>query len=92
MLLKRGQITHDTGYPSVAKYATRLICSMNFTNAGTTKNDFKAESYVALLEKIHSQAWFQSPEPADPPERELWQARVALIDVLVYREKPGSDD
>jgi hypothetical protein len=57
-----------------------------------TNDDFKPESYVALLEKIHSQPWFQSPEPEDPPERELWRARVALIDVLVYREKPGSDD
>ncbi len=57
-----------------------------------TNDDFKAESYVALLEKIHSQPWFQSPEPEDPPERELWRARVALIDVLVYREKPESDD
>lgn len=55
-------------------------------------DDFKAEGYVALLEKIHSQPWFQSPEPEDPTERGLWQARGALIDVLVYREKPGSDD
>jgi len=57
-----------------------------------TNEDFKAESYVALLEKIHSQPWFRSPEPEDTAERELWQARVALIDVLVYREKFGSDD
>jgi hypothetical protein len=57
-----------------------------------TNDDFKVESYVRLLEKIHSQPWFKSPEPEDAVERELWQARVALIDVLVYREKAGSEN
>jgi hypothetical protein len=57
-----------------------------------TNHNFKADSYVALLEEIHSKPWYKSPEPEDPVERELWQARASLIDVLVYREKPGSDD
>jgi hypothetical protein len=57
-----------------------------------SNQNFKAESYVDLLEKVHSQPWYRSPEPDDEKERELWQARAAIIDVLVYREKPGSDD
>lgn len=57
-----------------------------------SSHNLKTESYLDLLEKIHSQPWYRSPEPDDEAERELWRARVALIDVLVYREKPGSDD
>lgn len=57
-----------------------------------SNQNFKAETYVALLEKIHSQPWFKSPEPEEPEERKLWLARVALIDVLVYTDKPGNDD
>jgi HKD family nuclease len=57
-----------------------------------SSHSFKAERYVALLDKIHSQPWYKSPEPEEPEEQELWLARAALIDVLVYREKPGSDD
>jgi HKD family nuclease len=62
-----------------------------FGHIGSDK-DFRAESYVDLLEKIYSQPWYRSPEPEDPVEKELWQARAALLDVLVYREKPGEND
>ena len=57
-----------------------------------SNQNFKADNYVVLLEKIHSQAWFMSQEPEDLDERKLWQARAALVDVLVYREKPESDN
>ena len=54
--------------------------------------DFDAANYVKLLEQIYTTKWYRSPEPDDPSERELWQARAALVDALVYRESAGDDD
>ena len=54
-------------------------------------HDFDANKYVDLLEKIHSQPWYRSPEPEDQIEKQLWVARASLVDMLVYREKPGED-
>ena len=50
---------------------------------------FEAASYVKLLQKIHATEWYRSPEPEGTAAQELWQARAALIDPLVYKDKPG---
>ncbi len=51
--------------------------------------DFDPKAYVSLLERVHAQSWYRSPVPSDPFESEIWQARAAFIDPLVYTEKPG---
>ena len=56
-----------------------------------TDQDFDAKKYVDLLETIHSQPWYQTTEPEDHTDKELWQARASLIDILVYRDRHGED-
>jgi hypothetical protein len=42
-------------------------------------------SYLELVRQIRSYPWFRAPEPKPMIEKRLWQARVALIDALLYQ-------
>ncbi|MBX3315762.1 MAG: phospholipase D family protein [Phycisphaeraceae bacterium] len=42
------------------------------------------DGYSKALRRLWSSPWFRSAPPSDPLSRELWDARVALIDALVY--------
>ncbi len=43
-----------------------------------------ADGYVKLIQLLHSSPWFQSPEPKDEEESEVWRARVAFMDAIFY--------
>lgn len=43
-----------------------------------------ADNYADLIDWIRNQPWFNSPEPDDSLEREIWNCRGALIDVFFY--------
>lgn len=45
------------------------------------------EGYSASLRRLWDSPWFKSPPPANRLSRELWDARVAIIDALVYQHK-----
>jgi HKD family nuclease len=46
------------------------------------------KNYRRLLEWVHSQPWYNCPEPNDPFERVLWSMRAALLDAFVYKYDP----
>ena len=46
------------------------------------------DGYVDLHRCIWSLPWYQAAEPSDVQERRVWQARVALLDVLLYEVLP----
>lgn len=47
------------------------------------------DEYIAMLETIHAAPWFEPKRrPRDPREREVWNARVALLDRLLYEPPP----
>lgn len=37
-----------------------------------------------VIENVRSQSWFNGPQPVDPAQLEIWNARVALMDALFY--------
>ena len=45
------------------------------------------EGYSEVLKRLWSTPWFQDSPPAKVGSRELWDARVALIDVFVYEPR-----
>ncbi len=57
-----------------------------------SNENFDPAEYVKLLQKIHTTGWYQSTEPSETFEREIWQARAAMVDPLVYRENAGSEN
>lgn len=46
-----------------------------------------AESYLAMLRAVHASPWFNAERPKDPRERRVWNARVALLDLLLYEPR-----
>ncbi|MBV9304453.1 MAG: DUF5615 family PIN-like protein [Acidobacteriaceae bacterium] len=40
--------------------------------------------YIQLMRLLHSSPWFQSPEPINESEKEVWHARAALMDTIFY--------
>lgn len=46
-----------------------------------------AEGYLLLIRQIHSSPWFNSPEPVNKAEREVWKNRVAFLDVILHKSK-----
>ena len=52
---------------------------------------FDAPSYMNFLDVVHGRDWYKSPEPSDRADREIWQARAAYIDPLVYDEQADED-
>lgn len=47
----------------------------------------RADAYAALLARVRTFRWFQSPKPdgaAPPEERWAWSARVALLDAVLF--------
>ena len=51
---------------------------MPSTAAGLVAN------YGELLEWVYQQPWFNTAEPDDPLERDIWRSRAALLDAFVY--------
>jgi hypothetical protein len=43
-----------------------------------------------IVIRLMASPWWQSPEPADPTERDVWRARAAMLDALFYEEKKGA--
>ena len=43
-----------------------------------------ANNYAALLSWVHTQPWFNSSQPNDPLEQNIWNCRAALLDAFVY--------
>lgn len=37
-----------------------------------------------VIEPVRSAPWYQSPKPADRRERQIWEGRVALLDIIYY--------
>ena len=48
-----------------------------------------ADNYGELLNWVYDQPWFNSRQPDDPLEREIWKYRAALLDAFVYEEING---
>lgn len=40
--------------------------------------------YVDFLDRVYSKEWYQTPEPFEKSQREVWRYRAALLDVFVY--------
>lgn len=45
------------------------------------------EGYLFLIRLIHSSPWFNSPEPDNLNEKEVWKNRVAFLDVILHKSK-----
>ena len=43
-----------------------------------------ANNYAALLNWVYAQPWFNSSQPNNPLEQDIWNCRVALLDAFVY--------
>ena len=43
-----------------------------------------ANNYATLLDWVHTQDWFESPQPNDPLEQDIWNCRAALLDAFIY--------
>lgn len=39
--------------------------------------------------RVMESPWWQSPEPSDPTEKAVWNARAAMLDAIFYEEKKG---
>lgn len=39
--------------------------------------------------RLMESPWWQSPEPSDPTEKAVWNARAAMLDAIFYEEKKG---
>lgn len=50
------------------------------------------DKYVNLLEWMHQQPWHNSPEPADPWKKNIWDKRAALVDAFVYKGGYSNQD
>jgi len=37
--------------------------------------------------RLKQSPWWQSPEPSDPTEKDVWRARAAMLDAIFYEEK-----
>ena len=77
--------------------ATRLLVtkrpdyfiSLNNASRARIKTIFKAaptgpEPYLKLLARIWTCPWFRSAPPSDPQQLRVWNARVGLLDALMY--------
>lgn len=42
------------------------------------------EGYAEALKMVWESKWYRSPEPRDPKEARMWNARVALLDAYAY--------
>lgn len=47
-------------------------------------NGINSKRYADLIEAIQRKPWWQSTEPLDPKERQLWIYRAALIDSIAF--------
>lgn len=43
-----------------------------------------ANNYAELLNWVYSQPWFNSSEPDNPLEQDIWSCRTALLDAFIY--------
>ena len=43
-----------------------------------------ANNYAALLNWVYAQPWFNSSQPNNPLEQDIWNCRAALLDAFVY--------
>ena len=43
-----------------------------------------ANNYSALLNWVYAQPWFNSSQPNNPLEQDIWSCRAALLDAFVY--------
>ena len=81
--------------------ATRLLCVkrpdlflvVNNANKIEMKRIFGSAptsvgSYFKRMQRIWSMPWFSAPQPAPGPEQRLWNARVALLDAVMYEIPP----
>ena len=48
------------------------------------------DDYLELLGKIYLFPWYRCERPVDGLEAEIWDARVGLLDAVVY--EPSADD
>jgi len=63
------------------KVSSRLI---QFSNLQVTNEKQLVRNYDVLLRTLYSKKWFNSPEPNDALQREIWCCRAALVDAFVY--------
>ena len=47
-------------------------------------SDKLANNYAELLGWVHTQPWFNSSQPNDPLEQDIWSCRAALLDAFIY--------
>lgn len=59
-----------------------------FCNLRSAKGERKG--YEQALRFVYNQSWYNSPEPKEKYEKEIWQNRAALIDIIAYAT--GSSD
>ncbi|MDE0291050.1 MAG: phospholipase D family protein [Candidatus Dadabacteria bacterium] len=43
-----------------------------------------AKNYAELLNWLYTQPWFNSSQPNDPLEQDIWNCRAALLDAFIY--------
>lgn len=59
---------------------SRLSATINIHIDGVATVD----GYIQLIQVIHASPWYNSLEPVEGIERDVWENRVALLDVLLY--------
>ncbi len=70
-------------YCTVASPSVRTNLSKTLTVA---QKDFeRPEGYILLLKLIHASPWFNSIEPKDTIEADVWARRVAFMDAIFYK-------
>jgi len=43
----------------------------------------RSPEYTALIERVQQSPWYDVPQPTDPVERRIWNARASLLDIFV---------
>ena len=96
--LAKGVLDGLLGIQGVALgVASRLLCIkrpdlfvvINNANGEAVRRIFGARpgvasSYLRLMDRIRAMPWWSQPRPADLREGRIWDARVALLDAVMY--------
>lgn len=69
-------------YCTISSESVRSNLSKMFN---VSKSAFvEPEGYIQLIKMIHASPWFNSSQPLNKRESEIWKCRVALMDAIFY--------
>ncbi|MCW2349186.1 phospholipase D family protein [Sphingobium sp. B12D2B] len=88
--------TRGGGIPTASrllamKRPDAFVCVDGANRRGLAQDlDFKPSTisiknyWERVIEPVRSAPWYQSPKPAGRRERQIWEGRVALLDIIYY--------